>query len=274
MRGEVTNMDEVILKLVRKLKELDALLAKVQKSLAESSSLPDGRIRISSNDGNHRFYYCERGQKNNGKYMHSAEEETARRIIQRDYDRKMEAEILRQKRAIERFLKSYASDKLINLYDSMSNARQSLVKAYAESDEMFVKRWLDEEYEHMGFDETAAMFITERGERVRSKTEKMLADKLFIMKIPYKYEKPLLLKNGIIVHPDYTLLNVRLRTEIYHEHLGMMDDEGYRRKTLKKIDDYIKSGIYPGRQLILTYETKANPLDIRVAELLYREFLL
>ena len=69
--------------------------------------------------------------------------------------------------------------------------------------------------------------------------------------------------NGKLKYPDFTLLKVRTREIIYFEHFGYMDDEGYRLKTMEKMDLYRASGIYPGKNLIFTYETEHNPLDIK-----------
>ena len=47
---------------------------------------------------------------------------------------------------------------------------------------------------------------TERGERVRSKSEKIIADKLFLQNIPYHYERPIYLKGFGMVYPDFCCL--------------------------------------------------------------------
>lgn len=49
---------------------------------------------------------------------------------------------------------------------------------------------------------------------------------------------------------------------IYHEHLGLLDEEKYRRDNLRKLNDYRKNGIYPGKNLIVTYETEGIYLNI------------
>ncbi len=51
------------------------------------------------------------------------------------------------------------------------------------------------------------VIITEKGERVRSKTEKMLADFFYRKEILYRYEKPLYLKGYGIVYPDFAFFS-------------------------------------------------------------------
>lgn len=56
-------------------------------------------------------------------------------------------------------------------------------------------------YEQKEFAENAPFIWTEKGERVRSKSEKILADYFYHKKILYQYERPLYLKGFGTVHP-------------------------------------------------------------------------
>lgn len=53
-----------------------------------------------------------------------------------------------------------------------------------------------------------------------------------------------------------------------------MDQEEYSRKAIKKIKTFEKNGYFIGEQIILTYETKTHPLNMRVAERLIERYLL
>ena len=75
---------------------------------------------------------------------------------------------------------------------------------------------------------------TENGELVRSKSEVLIANYLLHANVPYIYELPIVLDNRII-HPDFTVLNVRTREILYWEHLGMMDNKEYIESALAKI---------------------------------------
>ena len=143
------------------------------------------------------------------------------------------------------------------------------------TDEEYARKWQEEEYARKTFADGTVEIFSERGERVRSKSEKLIADKLLMMKIPYHYEKPLVLYNGKTVHPDFTMLNVRMRKVIYIEHLGMLDDGKYSEANLiYRLDDYEKSGIYLGDQLFFTRESRNRPLDMRSVEQLLIRILL
>ena len=82
------------------------------------------------------------------------------------------------------------------------------------------------------------------------------------MSIPFLYEKPLMLKGGT-VHPDFTLLNIKDRKEVYWEHFRMMDDMEYRNNAFYKIRSYESSGFYQYESVIWTFETERYPLNIK-----------
>ena len=103
--------------------------------------------------------------------------------------------------------------------------------------------------------------ITEKGEYVRSKSEKIIADTLTKNNINYVYELPLRLKGYGTVKPDFTVLNKRTRHEYVWEHFGMMDDSIYVKNAIKKIEQYGKSGYVQGRNFIATFESKEAPLN-------------
>ena len=133
--------------------------------------------------------------------------------------------------------------------------------------------WMKEDYKKKEFQENSTVIITERGERVRSKSEKIPADYFYQKNIPYKYEAPLYLVGAGIIYPDFTFLSSKTRQEIYWEHEGMMDDEIYARNAIRKIHTYEKNGIYPGERLILTFETKAVALDTQIVKELVCKYL-
>ena len=119
------------------------------------------------------------------------------------------------------------------------------------------------------------MVMTARGDRVRSKSEALIANLLFSNDQLYLYEKPLYLdKKLYAVFPDFTILRLRDMKELYWEHFGMMDDPDYLNAAIKKISDYIANGIIPGRDLICTFESSRVPLSSEDVEILIRTMLV
>ena len=68
------------------------------------------------------------------------------------------------------------------------------------------------------------MFYTSKGERVRSKSEVIIADVLNREGVPYRYEYPIYIKGIGKIYPDFTVLNIGIRKEMIWDHFGMMDD--------------------------------------------------
>ena len=137
-----------------------------------------------------------------------------------------------------------------------------------------MREWQAEVYQGKSFEEENPVIYTEKGERVRSKSEKILADYLYRHGIPYKYERPLYLEGFGIVYPDFTILARKTGEEIYWEHNGKMDDPVYARSAVKKIETYEKNNIFPGEKLILTYETDRTVLHTKTIERLAKKYLL
>nr|MCR4744743.1 hypothetical protein [Lachnospiraceae bacterium] len=117
-------------------------------------------------------------------------------------------------------------------------------------------------------------YETKKGDKVRSKSEAILADIFYELGIPYRYEEQIRLKDGKNKYPDFTLLNIKSREEIYLEHMGLLDDEEYRKSNFKKLDEYRKNGIYLGKNLLITYESEESPLDIKGIRKMIKELLI
>lgn len=152
--------------------------------------------------------------------------------------------------------------------------RQLLVTPIEPIWEKELARWYDMEYQGKEFYEGTAEIVTEKGERVRSKSEKILADYFYRNNILYQYEKPLYLKGYGTVYPDFTFLSKKTRKEIYWEHEGMMDKPEYAKSAVKKIESYQRNGIHLGERLILTFETELTVLNSQIIEELVEKYLV
>ncbi|MFO0686894.1 MAG: AAA family ATPase [Sandaracinus sp.] len=93
--------------------------------------------------------------------------------------------------------------------------------------------------------EKGLLHRSERGELMRSKSEVIIADKLFSRKIDYRYEQPLKFADGIERYPDFTIEDDASGTLYYWEHLGLLHDPAYRRRWERKLAGYRQLGIFP-----------------------------
>jgi len=253
----------------RRISELEQELRARRSALRKK--LP-GTIRIKK--GKNPEYYLRLDSKDkSGRYLKRSEERLIRRLLQQRYDEKWVREAERELAFLERALKGYESFDRRGLYSELPRQAQQLIDAAEMSDADMVKLWLVQPYQGLPFRESAPELFTSGGLRVRSKSEILIAELLDRLEIPYRYECPLQLRGGITVHPDFTVLDVRNRRVFYWEHLGMMDDREYVRESLRKLNDYAASGYFPGRRLMLTYESASSTLNIRLAERQLREMM-
>ena len=116
---------------------------------------------------------------------------------------------------------------------------------------------------------------TQRGDKVNSKSEVIIADRLDAAGVPYIYEVTLGLDGGDVVrYPDFMVLNKRLRKTYYWEHLGMMDKGTYSTDAQMKLELYARNGIFPGKNLLVSFESERMPLSTRYVDMLIKEYLI
>lgn len=117
---------------------------------------------------------------------------------------------------------------------------------------------------------------TNKGEKVRSKSEKIIADELYRRGIPYHYEKPLVLDDRgrkVVLHPDFTTMNVTNGRTAYLEHLGLMNQPEYCQNVARKLSLFERNGLLLGRDVLLLHESSSEPLNIRILNQYLDEFL-
>ncbi|MBR5659821.1 MAG: hypothetical protein IKX10_10545 [Lachnospiraceae bacterium] len=230
----------------------------------------NGEKLICKKSKNHYDYYV------GGKYISKRKEMgRLRKLAEQEYRRKLLDELRIECKYLRRVLET--DRRLSDVYRNMHKGKQALIEPDYEPIEKRIEKFETAKYNGLGFsDSDQTEYITNRGERVRSKSEKIIADELARQGIPYKYEKPLQLNvDGMMktFYPDFTVMNVTTGEIKYLEHLGMVDSSNYLKNTLSKLDVYEKNGLLIGREVILLHESAYRPLNTRVITDYIREFL-
>ena len=250
-------------------KRLEEIIAKAKK---ENEHMPEGNLRISKHKNRCRYYHCVHDR--NGIYIPKRNMILREQLAQKAYNSSIINIAEEQLAKINKMLEIDADEEMKKMYDSLHPDRKKLINPIEDTWENNLQKWFAAPYQGKEFQEGAPMILTENGERVRSKSEKILADYFYHAGISYKYEHPIFLKGFGVVYPDFTFLSRKTGEEIYWEHDGRMDDPEYARKAIRKIETYEKNGIFPGQKLILTFETLQDGLDMKVVESLVKEYLL
>jgi predicted nuclease of restriction endonuclease-like RecB superfamily len=105
--------------------------------------------------------------------------------------------------------------------------------------------------EKKAFKSEGLIYKTLKGSLVRSKSEVIIANLLFLSGIEYDYEKLRKCPNKNII-PDFTIITMS-KKEIIWEHLGKNTDN-YFENNSEKIYNYIKCGFMPGINLFFSNE--------------------
>ena len=248
-------------------KERDILAKIIARAQANLRDAPKGTLYVSSSHGRPQYLYRPEGSAGKSEYLGKDRRELVGKLAQRDYDEQVLKAAQLEIEALDKLSRKQPElgvAKIRSMYRSLSEARQALVTPRALTDDEFVSRWQAETFEQLAFGDGTAL-ETDRGEKVRSKSELIIANKLAAAGIPYRYECRLQL-GAKSIYPDFTILNARTRENVYWEHFGMMDDEKYVGDMMVKLETYARHGLVMGKQLVATFETSSKPLDTKMVD--------
>lgn len=212
------------------------------------------------------------------KYIKKQDISLAKALAQKHYYLTIRPVLEKNLNELNRFLKSYKSNELDDIYDSLCDERKRIVVPISMSVKEKIMQWENEAYEkNMMFPENLR-YETEQGDFVRSKSEMIIANILYQNRnhVLYKYERPLeIIEKGRtkIIYPDFTILNINTGKMMYWEHAGLLDNSYYASEFVKKINNYIENGLLPGKDIIITFESQMNGLDIGVVKKLVKSLI-
>ncbi|MBO4858291.1 MAG: hypothetical protein J5527_07240 [Treponema sp.] len=276
---EYISSDKIIQVLEQRISILNALLLEKRKAL---KNVPSGSLRIAKSNGVVQYYRRMNPKDTTGSYIHAKDKVLVKRLAQKEYDKKVSLAVQAEIALLNHTLKTYnkMNDRKLlaeKVFEKFRPLWQVLIHPVRIPDSLYVQEWQSVTYTGKDFSEDMAEYLTARGERVRSKSEIIIADTLFRLKIPYHYEYPVDIRttNGekLTFYPDFTCLNLRTRQEFYWEHFGMMDNSEYSERAVQKLRLYEQNGIVPGKNLIITMETSTIPINTKQIELLAKSYL-
>ena len=250
-------------------------LLRIRKEVEERLLIaPPGKIHIVNSGTRTQFYLRKDASERSGKYIRKTEADTIRKHLQKRYDEEVLKLVNTEIDRLEQFLKKSGnlSDMIRQTYSNYPVTVKSYISPIDLSDKDFLEEWQNTPYQKKEISDYVPMYETNRKERVRSKSELAIANMLAEKEIPYKYECPLILQNGITIYPDFTVMHIASRKEIYWEHRGMMDDRDYARRAVFKLRSMMKNGLVLWDNLIITEETSANPLGTNEIEMVINTY--
>ena len=271
------NIKHIINMLDEERKELLVILKRLNYLIAKG---PKAIISIRKTHGGSYYYKRTDSSQKNGAYIKKNDTKEIQPLVQKLYNIKLKEVVIEEQKQIEEclaILKKTDTDP-----ESVMNCIPQEMREYIDTDifndEDELEKWRREVF--MGenpikFEKT---FRTSNGEFVRSKSELIIAEALNKYKVPYFYERPFYQisvgSRKSNLYPDFTCFNRRTGRTYYWEHLGMMDNAEYATKNIRRVMEYSIEGVFPGSELILSFETSEVPLSIDYIKALIRKYLL
>ena len=247
----------------------DLITKTIENIEKKLKALPTGWINIRHQNGKAYYYYA--NAKFKERFLTKKDKELIKQLLQNRYLKEVLKAAKNELSVLSKMLNTYPANLPEEMFEKLPQELRSGVEPIILGDEQDAREWMEEPYVGKPFKDDAPVYMTIKGERVRSKSEVMLADRLFFRGVPYKYECPIMI-DGIVIHPDFSMKRMSDNKVIYHEHCGKMDDPDYYSDLVERINLYNQAGIMQGDRLTFSFETSDKPLDIRVIDRLIDEF--
>lgn len=248
---------------IRKIEELDNTKKELIKSI---SILPKGSLKI--HDGKYYYHvvWDKHNKKQNSRYINTENKNFAIELAQKSYNISNLRLVKLKIKTLKKILKLCDIKEFHDIYQELTEERKKLVTPIFMTWSKILDNWNQIKDHQNPLYPEKKIFVTKKGDKVRNKSEKIIADALFDSGIEYKYEAELKIDDKKR-YPDFTILCPVTGKLIYWEHHGRMDDLNYLRNTINKIEEYSKARIYLGDNLITTYEDLENPLKFEDVKL-------
>ena len=190
------------------------------------------------------------------------------------------------------------------VYAALPEALKPFVKPLSLSDDDYAKRWQERNLvvkrRRIHAEDDYHKYKTMRGDYVGSKSEALIADRLFAKGIPYHYEvaftpdgeidtsRPVIDEYGRLIgfeglgagpferdtlHPDFYVLNKRTRKTYYWEHMGKLNDPKYCTENLNRLIRVLDAGYTIGEEILITHEDAHHPLRLESIDEIIEKYL-
>ena len=258
---QIGGMKEQLKALEEKSRELGELMKQIETSQASLADL--GTLEMKKKGGVLTFYQYF-GKDAPRKYLNKSQAQLIASLAQKRYYMQVYEAAREKKKAVDQCVAIMKSEayvfNLASIYEALPAEFREKVKPIGDFDAEYARKWQERKFtrSQMRYE---AVFKTKRGEYVRSKSELIIADRLYDAGIPYHYEVEFRNKQGkLLARPDFYVLNPRTRKEYLWEHFGMLDSAEYANDFISKMNLYAQYGYFPGEKLIATFESSKYPL--------------
>ncbi|MBR2779055.1 MAG: hypothetical protein IKD85_02650 [Firmicutes bacterium] len=243
-----------------------------QRCLKMIKKLPQGTLACDTDRGGRiQYRMLKDGKRKRIRASDPLLEKLKERKLCEDVIRKTDENI----QMLEKIKKNYQNTDLVDCH-------QQLPKAYQGIEDSFFKELgvLTEAEFRRIFQTDPAYRLEQRvhtlssGGKVRSRVEMTIAERYLARGLVFTYEPCLILHDKTVIHPDFAILVKSTNRVMLHEHVGDLNKEEYRKYFVWKMEQYIKNGYLPMRDIIFTYENEKGSVDVFEIDRLIDCFLI
>lgn len=241
--------------------EMEKLLAKLSQEQdsanKEMKNLPEGRISSVKRNGVETFFRVD--EKRTRKSINK-DENMIRALARKKYLHKQLELLAANQRAVEEFLMRYTEATADEILERLPKP----IRPYCFSHPDRKGRWGDGFYRQSDYMPEKKIHTTSKGLKVRSKSEVLIAEKLYEHNIEFRYEQILQIEQMEFA-PDFTIMADDGRL-IYWEHCGLTGSKKYMDRHKRKLEIYERADIAPWTNLIITYDDQYGNINMNVVE--------
>ena len=261
--------------------EADRLEKEVRELEKRLEKAPKGSLRCHKNGKNFRWYYIDekdhREKEKNAKRKYISKRtgrSLAEKLARKAYDKKKLVGCKKELTALKRYLNCSNNEMMPErqYLGENSGFRELLISNMTLMDKE-LEEWRVADYPGNSFYPENLQICSADGTMVRSKSESLIASGLASNGIPYRYECALELE-GQTFYPDFTIRHPSTGKVFIWEDFGMVDQEEYLERALKKLRVYIRNGFIPDTNLIMTFETRQAPLGYDVVFRVIQDYFM
>ena len=221
---------------------------------SQLEDFPAGRL-VAKRISGRTYYYKVRPGGRRQEYISVDNGQLVEALKDRRYAEEALKVLTENVKAQERMLKKYRGYSPKDIFAMLGKAYQPKVCEKLTSDGSAAS----------GYRQEGLLHRTTFGLMVRSKSEALIAETLRKHSLEFRYEEPISLfddgGNRTVRYPDFTIY-LKDGAVVYWEHMGMLNNKGYRTAAYRKLELYYRNGILPGSNLMITCDDCEGAVDL------------
>lgn len=259
-------------KILAERKQIQEELQSIDEQLA---TLPEGKLICTKVQQDSNVYYkWYHGDGHKKKYISKSNWDLAQKLAVKKYLLRRIAELNKNYYATTLYLNHHASLPDQSIKSIIEHPEFSkLLAPFFKPTSQELYEWSIAPYPQNPSHPEALIHRSMANRLLHSKSESIIDVLLYTNKIPFRYECELKL-GETVVYPDFTIRHPQTGKLYYWEHFGMIDNPTYSKNMYSKLQLYNNHGIYQSVNLIVTYETKDNPMNIGLVNSIIEQYFL